>query len=185
MPLFGGARDISLFRTMNRELIDNIIQTEIGYYKFVLADSIINVYGESEDKTYYEPLLISCLITKEDQVWNEREFGPDITQQMTFAFLKADMKEKDLVPEIGDILLFNNDFFELNSLIENQFFAGKNPDNSMNKDTDGFGVSLSIIGKASKTRIESVKTIPFRSGIYPSTVKVEATDTNPRNQLYS
>ena len=107
MPLFGGARDISLFRTMNRELINDIIQTEIGYYKFVLSNSSINVYGESENKTYYEPLLISCLINKEDQVWNEREFGPDITQQMTFSFLKADMNEKDLVPEIGDIVLFN------------------------------------------------------------------------------
>ena len=185
MPLFGGARDISLFRTMNRELINDIIQTEIGYYKFVLSNSSINVYGESENKTYYEPLLISCLINKEDQVWNEREFGPDITQQMTFSFLKADMNEKDLVPEIGDIVLFNNDFFELNSLVENQFFVGKNPDYSMNEDTDNFGVSLSIICKASKTRIESLKTIPIRSGIYPSTTKVEATNANPRNQLYS
>lgn len=105
MPLFGGARDISLFRTMNKELINDIIQTEIGYYKFVLPDSRTNVYGESENKVYYEPLLVSCLITKEDQIWNEKEFGPDLTQQMTFAFLKADMVEKDLVPEIGDIVL--------------------------------------------------------------------------------
>ena len=58
MPLFGGSRDISLFRTMNKELINDIIQTEIGYYKFVLQDSETNLYGESENKTYYEPLLI-------------------------------------------------------------------------------------------------------------------------------
>lgn len=185
MPLFGGARDISLFRTMNRELINDIIQTEIGYHKFVLPDSRTNVYGESENKVYYEPLLVPCLITKEDQVWNEKEFGPDLTQQMTFAFLKADMEEKNLLPEIGDIVLFNNDYFELNSLVENQFFAGKNPDFSMNEDTDNFGVSLSIICKASKSRIESLKTVPFRSGIYPTTTKVEATNANPRNQLYS
>jgi len=73
MPLFGGARDISLFRTMNQKLINDIIQTEIGYYKFVLQDSNTNVYGESEKKVYYEPLLIPCLINKEDQVWNESE----------------------------------------------------------------------------------------------------------------
>jgi hypothetical protein len=185
MPLFGGARDISLFRTMNKELINDIIQTEIGYYKFVIEDSRTNVYGEAQNKIYYEPQLIPCLINKEDQVWNNAEFGPDITQQMTFSFLRANMKEKNLLPEIGDIVLFNNDFFELNSLIENQFFVGKNPDYSMNEDTDEFGVSLSIICKASKSRIESVKTIPFRSGIYPTTTKVEATPSNPRNQLYS
>ena len=181
MPLFGGARDISLFRTMNRELINDIIQTEIGYHKFVLPDSNTNVYGESENKVYYEPLLVPCLITKEDQVWNEKEFGPGLTQQMTFAFLKADMVEKDLVPEIGDIVLFNNDYFELNSLVENQFFVGKNPDYSMNGDTDEFGVSLSIICKASKSRIEQLNTIPLRSGIYPTTEKVAATNHN--NQI--
>ena len=185
MPLFGGARDISLFRTMNRELINDIIQTEIGYYKFVLQDTVTNVYGEAENKVYYEPLLIPCLITREDQTWNETDFGPDSTQQMTFAFLRADMKAKDLLPEVGDIVLFNNDFFELNSLVENQFFVGKNPDYSMNEDTDGFGVSLSIICKGSKSRVEQLKTIPFRSGIYPTTTKVESTNANPRTQLYS
>ena len=104
---------------------------------------------------------------------------------MTFAFLRADMKAKDLLPEVGDIVLFNNDFFELNSLVENQFFAGKNPDYSMNEDTDDFGVSLSIICKGSKSRVEQLKTIPFRSGIYPSTTKKESINANPRNQLYS
>ena len=185
MPLFGGDRDISLFRTMNKELINDIIQTEIGFYKFVIQDSEINVYGESENKVYYEPLLVPALITREDQAWNETDFGPDSTQQMTFAFLRATLVEKNIVPEIGDIVLYNNDYFEFNSIVENQFFTGKNPDYSMNEDTDGFGVSLSIICRASKSRLEQLKTVPVRSGIYPTTTKVEATVANPRNQLYS
>ena len=94
MPLFGGDRDISLFRTMNKELINDIIQTEIGFYKFVIQDSEINVYGESENKVYYEPLLVPSLITREDQAWNETDFGPDSTQQMTFRFLRANLVEK-------------------------------------------------------------------------------------------
>lgn len=185
MPLFGGSRDISLFRTMNKELINDIIQTEIGYYKFVLPDSETNVYGESEKKVYYEPLLVPCLINKDDQVWAESEFGPDMTQQMTFAFLRNTLVTLNLVPEIGDIVLFNNDYFEFNSIVENQFFAGKNPDYSMNEDTDGFGVSMSIICRGSKSRIETLNTVPFRTGVYPTTVKVEQTDANPRTQLYS
>ena len=185
MPLFGGARDISLFRTMNKELMNDIIQQEVGFYKFVLQDTVTNVYGEAENKVYYEPLLFPCLITREDQTWSETDFGPDSTQQFTFAFLRANLVEKNLVPEVGDIVLYNNDFFEFNSIVENQFFAGKNPDYSMNEDTDGFGVSLSIICKGSKSRVEQLKTIPFRSGIYPTTTKVESTDSNPRTQLYS
>jgi hypothetical protein len=62
MPLFGGARDVSLFKTMNRELINDIIQTEIAYYKLALNQTISNIYGESTKKSYYEPLRLSCLI---------------------------------------------------------------------------------------------------------------------------
>ena len=164
MPLFGGARDISLFRTMNRELINDIIQTEIGYYKFVLQDTVTNVYGEAENKVYYEPLLIPCLITREDQTWNETDFGPDSTQQMIFAFLRADMKAKDLLPEVGDIVLFNNDFFELNSLVENQFFAGKNPDTWDGGDTQGYNVSITVsthVARRSQLKLKD----DFRVGI--------------------
>ena len=186
MPLFGGSRDISLFRSMNKELINDIIQTEVGFYKFVLQDSETNVYGESENKVYYEPMLVPCLINRDDQVWNETDFGPDSTQQMTFSFLRKTLVDINLIPEVGDIVLYNNDYFEFNSIVENQFFAGKNPDYSMNEDTDNFGVSLSIICKASKSRIEQLKTIPFRSNIYPTTTKVEqTTPANERRQLYS
>jgi hypothetical protein len=185
MSLFGGNRDISFFKGINKELINDIIQTEIGYYKFALAESETNLYGESEKKVYYEPLLIPCLINKEDQNWSETELGPDVTQQMTFSFLRITMVEKNVVPQIGDIVLFNNDYFEFNSIIENQLFVGKNPDYSMNEDTDNFGTSLSIICKGAKSRIEVINTIPFRSNIYPTTNKVAATPTNPRDQLYN
>ena len=55
----------------------------------------------------------------------------------------------------------------------------------MNEDTDNFGVSMSIICKASKSRIEQLKTVPFRSGVYPETIKVTESIANKRNQLYS
>jgi hypothetical protein len=50
----------------------------------------------------------------------------------------------------------------------------------MNEDTDNFGVSLSIICRGSKQRLEQLKTVPVRSNIYPSTTKVEKTNANPR-----
>ena len=54
MALFGGSRDISLFNSISKELINDIIQTEVGYYKFVLEKTSTNVYGESKNKVYYE-----------------------------------------------------------------------------------------------------------------------------------
>ena len=75
MALFGKSRDINLFHTINSELLKDIIQTEVAYYKFALEQTTINVYGESMGKVYYEPIKIACLIDRQDQAWSSDDFG--------------------------------------------------------------------------------------------------------------
>ena len=70
MALFGKSRDINLFHTINSELLKDIIQTEVAYYKFALEQTTSNVYGESMGKNYYEPMKIACLIDRLDQAWS-------------------------------------------------------------------------------------------------------------------
>mgnify|MGYP003118979627 FL=1 len=169
MPLFGGSRDISLFRTMNRELINDIIQTEVAYYKFALDETVSNIYGESNKKSYYEPPRLSCLIEKSDQEWSSDDFGPDIKQIYQYKFLKADLANINLIPEVGDLILFNNDFWEVDTFVENQYFTGKRPEHAISEDTQNFGVSLSIILNTHLSRIEKLNLIPLRGGKYPVT----------------
>ena len=128
MALFGGSRDISLFHGLNSELIKDIIQTEAAYYKFALEQTTTNVYGESMGKVYYEPMKIACLINREDEAWSSDDFGSDINQSISFNFLKYELKEINLVPEVGDILLFRNNFYEVDGKIENQLIMGRDPD---------------------------------------------------------
>ena len=98
MALFGGSRDVSLFHNLNKELINDIIQTEIAYYKFALEQTKINVYGEAPGKQYFEPLKIACLIDKQDQDWSVDDFGPNVNQSINFRFLKEELKGINLVP---------------------------------------------------------------------------------------
>ena len=125
MALFGGSRDISLFNTISKELINDIIQIEVGYYKFVLERTSVNVYGESEGKVFYEPVRIACLMKKEDQAWSSDDFGSDVDQTIDFRFLKQELKDINLVPEVGDILLFKNNFYEIDTRVENQLLLGE------------------------------------------------------------
>ena len=87
MALFGGLRDINLFHTINSELLKDIIQTEVAYYKFALEQTSTNVYGEAPRKNYYEPLKIACLIDRKDQAWSSDVFGSDVNQSISFKFL--------------------------------------------------------------------------------------------------
>jgi len=161
MSMFGGDRDISLFRHLNRELVNNIIQQQVGYYKIILDKTKSNMYGEANGtKIFRDPVLINCLIDRGDQLTDTDDFGPDITRTVLFKFLRDDLAGYDLsnefnddskgftysiVPETGDIVLWNNDYYEVDAVVENQYIMGKKPEYSYSSNNDDFGTSLSII----------------------------------------
>mgnify|MGYP003127629980 CR=1 FL=1 len=178
MALFGGSRDISLFHNLNKELINDIIQTEIAYYKFALEQTKINVYGEAPGKQYFEPLKIACLIDKQDQSWSSDAFGSDINQTISFRFLKQELQDINLFPEIGDLLLFKNNFYEVDSRVENQFILGRDPDYAIATETTDFGKSFSILLNTHISRVEKLNLIPLREGRYPTTEKLEGKTAN-------
>ena len=173
MALFGKSRDINLFHTINSELIKDIIQTEVAYYKFALSQTRINVYGESSGKNYYEPMKIACLIDLQDQSWSSDDFGSDVNQMINLSFLKNELEVINLVPQVGDIVLYFNNFYEIDSRIENQYILGKDPDYSMATETSEHGDSFSVIVSAHISRIEKLNLIPLRGNKYPATIKSE------------
>ena len=178
MALFGGNRDISLFHSVNSELLKDIIQTEVAYYKFALNQTTTNVYGESMGKVYYEPMKIACLIDRQDETWSSDDFGSDINKSISFSFLKNELKNINLIPEVGDILLFRNNFYESDSKIENQLIMGKDPDYAISTGASNFGNSHSIMIRTHLSRVEKLNLIPLRGGKYPSTNKITDGEAN-------
>jgi hypothetical protein len=178
MALFGGSRDISLFHNLSGELINDIIQTEVAYYKFALEQTTVNVYGEAPGKNYFEPMKIACLIERQDQSWSSDDFGSDVGQSINFKFLKDELKNINLVPEVGDLLLFRNNFYEVDSKIENQLIMGKDPDYAIATETTDFGDSFSILINTHISRVEKLNLIPLREGKYPTTTKLEGGTAN-------
>lgn len=162
MALFGGQRDISLFRSVNKELIHRIIDTEVLAYKLNLVATSTNLYDESDNKVYDTPVLIPCLANVDDQQWNSEDYGSDNTQTATFAFLRDDLVELDISIQIGDTLEYRSRFFEIDGIVENQNFAGKNPDNWFGGDTHGY--SVSVICQAHMTRQSKVNIVQTRFG---------------------
>ena len=170
MSLFGTSRDASLIRHIGRELINNIIEQQVGYYKIDLAKTSLNMYGESNgEKIYYDPVLVNCLIERSAQEWSTDSLGPDVNRKIQLRFLKDDLTGIKLsselsdggkgftygiVPEVGDIMLWNNDYYEVDGTVENQLFIGKDPSYSYSTNNDNFGSSISIIVNAHYTRSE-------------------------------
>jgi len=51
MSLFGSRRDTLLVKSINRELVHNIIEQQVGYYKPKLDETNINVLFKEITKT--------------------------------------------------------------------------------------------------------------------------------------
>ena len=183
MALFGKNRDINLFHTINNELLKDIIQIEVSYYKFALEQTEANVYGESMGKNYYEPLKIACLIERQDQAWASDDFGSDVNQTVGFRFLKNELIDINLIPEVGDILLFRNNFYEIDSKIENQLIMGRDKDYAISKETIEHGESFSVLVSTHISRVEKLNLIPLRSGKYPDTIKIDSGNANQVGKL--
>ena len=153
--LFGSKRDFDLFVSVNRELIKDIIEQEVLYYKLSIADTSVNIYGEALQKTYLEAVKLNCLITRGDQVYDVDEFGPDLGREASFAFLKPDLEDISTVPEVGDIVMWQEDYYEVDVVKENSLLLGK--DSKYNIDRPGtHGSSMSIIVDCHLTRADRV-----------------------------
>jgi len=144
MALFGTQRDISMFRHVSRELLGDIITQQVGYYTLKLDQSTTNMYGEALNKYYNGPLLLNCLITRGDQQWGVSELGPNVDRELGFAFLRDDLIDYDLTLSVGDIIMWYENYYEIDSTTENQLFSGKNAEYPYLSLGD-FGRSISII----------------------------------------
>ena len=154
--LFGSNRDFDLLVNINRELIKDIVEQEILIYKLNIADTSTNLYGEALEKTYLEPVKLNCLITRGDQVVDINEFGPDLGREASFALLRRDLEDIQLVPEVGDIVMWHEDYYEVDTVRENQLFVGRDSSYNLTKYGHKFGSSVSIIVDGHLTRTERI-----------------------------
>ena len=154
--LFGSNRDFDLLVNINRELLKDIVEQEILYHKLSLEDTDVNLYGEALQKSFWNAVKLNCLITRGDQVVDIQDFGPDLGREASFAFLREDLTDISVVPEVGDIVQLHNDFYEVDTVRENQLFLGRDKSYNLTSTTSGFGSSVSIIVDCHLTRADKV-----------------------------
>jgi|TARA_R110002012_G_scaffold112280_2_gene257800 hypothetical protein len=156
MAMFTGVRDWSLMRNFNREVMGNIITQQCAIYQFKLEETKVNIYGEAAEEKYYNgPFLFNVLMDRGDQDFSLNNEGVQFDQSINFYFLRDDLVEKDVVPRVGDIILFEEGYYGVQSTIANQYWGGKNPEypnndsdgtpNPLNPGLEKFGNNVSIL----------------------------------------
>lgn len=163
MALFGSARDYSLVTKFNRELVYKLVDTEVGYYKFVLDQSRVNLYGEGVSKVYYQPVRTPIYISRSPNDAVQTDAGIDAMVAIEFYILRDTMLTLNIVPEIGDVINWDDKYYEIDNTTENQYFAGKNPDTWIKG--NNFGGSLSFMCNAHQMRESQLQLLDLNYGI--------------------
>ena len=163
MALFGTQRDVSLFRHLNRELLWDVITQQCVFYQLKITETKVNIYGEASGARYYEePVLLNVLIDRGDFSSPVDDFGVTIERPMTFKFFRDDLVDASVLPEVGDIIMWYESYWEIDNVNNNQLFVGKDPDypydtNPLNPGLDYFGSNISIICTAHYTPADKVQ----------------------------
>ena len=134
----------------------NIITQQCALYQFKLEETKVNIYGEAVGEKFYNgPFLFNVLINRSNEEYGENDEGIQFNQPIEFYFLRDDLVDADVVPEVGDIILYQTSYYGVQSTVSNQYWGGKNPDypnndsdgtpNPLNPDLDQFGNNLSIL----------------------------------------
>ncbi len=192
MALFGSARDISFFRHVNRELINEIIDTRCDIFKHSIFDSKENLYGEALRKVFLPGVRVAGLIEKGDKDWTSNELGTDYNRELTFNFLRDDLaslelgsinnttnpnenaQDANIYIEVGDVIFWDNKYCEVDTISAGQYLFGKNPDTDSNGGTHG--ASWSVIAETHQMRKTKINTLEnVRAGYheYVSGTKID------------
>jgi len=151
MARFVTQRDFEFIQHITRELIDETMDVAVILYKIIVESAKVNIYGESATKPRYTPVKVNAII-KYDKNTSVREegFGVNQDQQTEFRFARRMLQDVNTYPEIGDIIGYNNHFYEIHNITETQLIAGKP------------GFNTAIICMAHLTRRTSMSETPIR-----------------------
>jgi hypothetical protein len=125
-PFFVPQKEFDLINQMNEELIDEIVGQSVDIYKVDIDRTDENVYGESTTKYYNVGFRVNCLILYNEPEIIQDEFGTDLNSSIEMYFQRENLASGSLnfYPEAGDIVDWNDYYWEINGTTEPQLFAG-------------------------------------------------------------
>ena len=128
-PFFVPQKEIDVMNDMNEELIDEIVGQSVDVYKISIDNIDENIYGESTTKYYEVGFRVNCLILFNEPEITQDEFGADENADIEMYFQRNNLASGSLnfYPETGDIVDWNDSYWEINGTTEPQLIAG-NPD---------------------------------------------------------
>jgi len=126
MARFVTERDYQFFQHINKEIVIDVVDVPVTLYKIIPDIVSVNIYGESTNKTRYKGIQLHALVKYPKTEAESEGFGFDVNQQnVEFRFQRKLLQDVDVYPDTGDIVGYNDNFYEIDNTQESQLIAGK------------------------------------------------------------
>ena len=182
MPRFFNAKDLDFIRTISEEVVDYVVEQAIVLFKVSVGETKTNLYGESLGKVWHAPATLMCIVDREPNNVVYEGFGADKSQLVEFRFNRQRLRDESYsvpklrdingtlipadaiqnsefgYPEIGDVILFDGSYYEIDNVRTSQLIGGS-PE-IYNKETGEFEdarnnlIATAIMVRRSQVQIE-------------------------------
>ena len=160
MPKFFNAKDLDFIKTISEEVVDYVVEQAVTLFKVSVGETKTNLYGESLGKVWRAPSTVMCIVDREPMNVVYEGFGPDKQQAVEFRFNRQRCRETSFAvpkvrdingtlvpteaiqnltvgyPEIGDVVLFDGIYYELDNVRQSALIGGQ--PQIYNKETNEF-----------------------------------------------
>jgi hypothetical protein len=126
MPRFVSQKDFNFFQHINRELVSDVVDVDVILYKIALETTAINLYGEATEKARYTGVELKSLVKFPKTTSSTKDgFGADVDQNVEFRFVRALLEQVSTYPEVGDIIYYDESYYEIDNVNDTQLVAGQ------------------------------------------------------------
>lgn len=124
-----------------------VISSEVLIYKISQQDTTANIYGEAIDRRYLPGVRVFASVEPEDTTSQTDSDHLDFNKSMLFSFIKSDLKNQNIFLEEGDIIWYDDGYFEVDTVNDEKYWMNKNPNtnigvNQNNWRLDGYDYTI-------------------------------------------
>lgn len=122
---FRSPRDYETIIKINQELVNDVVDLQVIIYKVNQKTTKTNSYGEAPKKTYFPGVQVPCLYTRDPKTATSDMQTVSVAQSADFSFLRRECELRGIYPEMGDIIEWDQNFYEISNADETQLFGGR------------------------------------------------------------
>ena len=121
-------QDFEMIQQYNTEFVEEVVEVLVRFYKMDVDRTKSTFRGETAPagKEYSRIVEMNTLVVPDDQQTAEGEKGTfDVTRTANFGFQRERLKEKEFYPQRGDLIEWDEEFFEVENVVDNELLGTK------------------------------------------------------------